>query len=110
MTTPSPPDKAEQLAKLYARLNMDKDSPDAAVVDDMFDDAIQICLDYTGSALSQSVLVQAKKLAIIMFNEQGVEGETSRSEGGVSQSFEVGLPAGIKQALAPYRVAKTRRF
>ncbi|MCT3329628.1 phage head-tail connector protein [Lactiplantibacillus pentosus] len=110
MANPSPPDKAEQLIKLYARLGVKKDTPDAAMIDDIFDDAIQTCLDYTRSKLSTPILIQAKRLAIIMYNEQGTEGETSRSEGGVSQSFETGIPNIIKTALAPYRVAKTRRF
>ncbi len=110
MATPSPPSKAEQLTKLYARLDLKPDSSDAAVIADMFDDAIQMCLDYTRGNLSKPVLIQAKRLAIIMYNEQGTEGEASRSEGGVSQSFELGLPNIIKTALAPYRVAKTRRF
>ena len=110
MAIPSPPDKAGQLAKLYTRLSLKPDSSDAAVVSDMFDDAIQMCLDYTRGKESTPVLIQAKKLAIIMYNEQGTEGETSRTEGGVSQSFEVGMPSAIKTALAPYRVAKTRRF
>ncbi|MBO2713214.1 hypothetical protein DA799_14090 [Lactiplantibacillus plantarum] len=110
MAIQSPPDKAGQLANLYTRLSLKTDSSDAAVVSDMFDDAIQMCLDYTRGKLSMPVLIQAKKLAIIMYNEQGTEGETSRSEGGVSQSFEVGMPSAIKTALSPYRVARTRRF
>ncbi|MDN7040026.1 phage head-tail connector protein [Lactiplantibacillus plantarum] len=110
MAKPSPQDKAGQLTRLYTRLGVEKDTPDAAVVDDIFDDAVQTCLDYTRSSLSTPILIQAKRLAIIMYNEQGTEGEASRSEGGVSQSFELGLPNIIKTALAPYRVAKTRRF
>lgn len=110
MSTPSPPDKAGQLIKLYARLGMEAGSSDTTVVSDMFDDAIQMCLDYTKSALSDPILIQAKRLAIVMYNQQANEGETSRSEGGVSQTFETGIPANIRASLSRYRVAKTRRF
>ena len=110
MPAPSPPDKAGQLAKLYARLGINDDSSDATVVSDMFDDAIQMCLDYTKSALSDPILIQAKRLAIVMYNQQANEGETARSEGGVSQTFETGIPANIIAALAPYRIGKVRGF
>lgn len=110
MSTPSPPDKTGQLTKLYARLGINADSSDATVVSDMFDDAIQMCLDYTKSALSDPIMIQAKRLAIVMYNQQANEGETSRSEGGVSQAFETGIPANIRASLSRYRVAKTRRF
>lgn len=110
MSTPSPPDKVGQLAKLYSRLCIDASSEDATIVSDMFDDAIQMCLDYTKSALSDPILIQAKRLAIVMYNQQANEGETARSEGGVSQTFETGIPANIRASLSRYRVAKTRRF
>jgi hypothetical protein len=111
MSTPSPPDTAGQLAKLYARLGITADSDDAAVVSDMLDDAIQICLDYTGRTdLTTPILIQAKRLAIVMYNQQANEGETARSEGGVSQTFETGIPANIIAALTPYRVGKVRGF
>lgn len=111
MPTPSPPDKAGQLTKLYARLGLTTDSDDAAVVSDMLDDAIQICLDYTGRTdLTTPILIQAKRLAIVMYNQQADEGETARSEGGVSQTFETGIPANILAALTPYRVGKVRGF
>lgn len=111
MSTPSPPDKVGQLTKLYSRLGIDANSDDTVVVSDMFDDAIQMCLDYTNHIdITTPILVQAKRLAIVMYNQQANEGETARSEGGVSQTFETGIPANIRAALSPYRVAKTRRF
>lgn len=108
MSKPSPPDKAGQLKKLLARLDVEAD--ETAAVSDMFDDAIQMCLDYTQSELTTAVLIQAKRLAIVMYNQQGDEGESSRSEGGVSQTFESGIPDNIRASLSHYRVAKTRRF
>lgn len=111
MPTPSPPDKAGQLTKLYARLGVTTDSDDAVVVSDMFDDAIQMCLDYTNCTdFTTPILIQAKRLAIVMYNQQADEGETARSEGGVSQTFETGIPANILAALTPYRVGKVRGF
>ncbi|KRM06970.1 hypothetical protein FC89_GL000279 [Liquorilactobacillus ghanensis DSM 18630] len=111
MPTPSPPDKAGQLTKLYARLGVAADSNDAAVVSDMFDDAIQMCLDYTGRAnLTAPILIQAKRLAIVMYNQQADEGEIERIEGSVTRTFETGIPASIRSSLAPYRVGKVRGF
>lgn len=110
MSIPSPPDKDGQLKKLMTRLRVETSSSDGQIVADLFDDAIQMCLDYTQSKLTDAILIQAKRLAIVMYNQQGDEGESSRAEGGVSQTFETGIPANIQASLARYRVAKTRRF
>lgn len=48
-------------------------------------------------------------LAVIRFNRAGTEGETSRTEGGVSQSFISGLPENIQQRLARFVVAPKAR-
>ena len=44
----------------------------------------------------------AVKLAVIYYNRLGNEGETSRSEGGISQSFCTDIPAAILRQLQNY--------
>lgn len=43
-------------------------------------------------------------------NREGTEGETNRTEGGVSQAFEVGLPKHITSKLNRYRLGSVRRL
>lgn len=73
MAIPSPPDKEGQLAKLYARLSIKTGSDEAAMIADMFDDALQMCLDYTHGKLTTPVLIQAKRFAVVMYNQQANE-------------------------------------
>lgn len=47
----------------------------------------------------QSVCVE---IAVIMYNRQGTEGNSSRSEGGISESYIDGLPADIMKRLENY--------
>lgn len=46
------------------------------------------------------------EIAIEMYNKQGSEGETSRSEGGISISYRDGLSPQIKNTLSSYRLAR----
>ena len=45
------------------------------------------------------------QLAVVLYNRQGTEGQTSHSEGGVSRTME-GLPEDIRKQIAPYRLAR----
>ena len=60
-------------------------------------------LDYIGrEALpkgAESIVIQ---LAVIYYNRLGNEGETSRTEGGISQSFNADIPADILRQLYNY--------
>ena len=47
-----------------------------------------------------------KELAIIYYNRMEHEGETSRSEGGVSVSYTTDIPTNIKNRLISYRRLK----
>lgn len=92
---------------LAKRLNAD----DTDIVSDIYNDAVAQVLDYTNQKqLVGNMQVYAKQLAIIMYNRQGNEGESSRSEGGVSAQFETGMPASIKEGLSKYRTAKVVTF
>lgn len=69
----------------------------------ILDSAKDTILDYIGREelpdRLNSVVVQ---LAVIMYNQQGAEGETARSQGGVSQSFLNDLPPLMKKRLDSY--------
>ena len=60
-------------------------------------------LDYIGrEELPKSAESIVIKLAVIYYNRLGNEGENSRSEGGISQSFCTDIPADIKKQLQNY--------
>lgn len=46
-----------------------------------------------------------RDLAVVMINRLGTEGESSRSEGGISVSFEE-MPKTIQTAIETYRLAR----
>jgi hypothetical protein len=50
------------------------------------------------------------RLAIVDYNRLGVEGQSAHSEGGVSRSYETGIPDAIKQAIMPFRLAKLASY
>ena len=66
----------------------------------MAEDAV---LDYIGrSELPKGAESIVIKLAVIYYNRLGNEGESSRTEGGISQSFVTDIPADIKKQLDNY--------
>lgn len=46
------------------------------------------------------------ELALELYNKQGSEGESSRSEGGVSVSYKDGISETLKASINQYRLAK----
>lgn len=104
-------DKTVQLAAMKRRLGAD--AADEELIADFYDEALQTVLDYTGrttTQLNHSLLIAARRLAIVYYNQQADEGETQRVEGGVSRTFEIGIPGSIRSAIAPYRLGRTRRL
>lgn len=66
----------------------------------MAEDAV---LDYIGrETLPKGAESIAIKLAVIYYNRLGNEGETSRSEGGISQNFCTDIPDDIRRQLQNY--------
>lgn len=64
------------------------------------DDAANAVCDLTGRETVPERLVDVQiELAIIAYNKRGAEGESSRSEGGVSRSFEALSPLMQKRLL-----------
>lgn len=104
-------DKTAQLAAMKRRLGAD--AADEELIADFYGEALQTVLDYTGrttTQLNHSLLIAARRLAIVYYNQQADEGETQRVEGGVSRTFEIGIPGSIRSAIAPYRLGRTRRL
>lgn len=76
-----------------------------------FDDAIEEALNYCNrDEVHVGMSTSIRDLARIRYNQEGAEGESSRSEGGVSQSYEEGIPRRVRSVLNRYRLAKVRRF
>lgn len=90
-----------QLEKLKIRL------PDADInlLTQLLEDAENDILDYTNrNVLLPRMEPLQRELAIIYYNMLGSEGESSRSEGGISISYEI--PQSIKDRLKAYRRLK----
>lgn len=72
----------------------------------LYEDAKAFVLSYTNRTLLCSALEKSvRDLALIAYNRMGTEGETGRSEGGESYSFN-DAPKQIYDILNQYRLAK----
>lgn len=77
----------------------------------LINDAVIIVLDYTNQdKMLDSMWLYARQLATVAFNRENTEGESSRSEGGVSQSFVEDIPLNIQRGLNRYRLGKVVSF
>lgn len=77
----------------------------------LIEDAVVLILDYTNQdAMQKSMWLYARQLATISYNRESTEGESSRSEGGISQSFIEDIPQNIQRGLNRYRVGKVVSF
>ncbi len=86
--------------KLLVLLGNSYEEETAEVCLDMAKDAV---LDYIGrDTLPKSAESIVVKLAVIYYNRLGNEGENSRTEGGISQSFSNDIPADILRQLRNY--------
>ena len=98
---------SEMISSLSTRLAIDNNE----LVTDLIKEAVAQVLDYTGQKqLVGNMDIYVKKLAIINYNRLGLEGETQRSEGGVTNYLETGIPKDIRQGLNRYRIAKVRKL
>lgn len=94
------------LERLCARL------PQAsrAELEAFLNEAEGMLLAYTGRMVLPGALETALiQLAVVLYNRQGIEGQTAHSEGGVSRNME-GLPDEIIRQAAPYRLARIVRM
>ena len=73
----------------------------------LIEDAEAEILAYTGrTVLPDGLLRTVGDLAVINYNRLGTQGESARSEGGESYTFET-VPARIVSVLNRYRLART---
>lgn len=77
----------------------------------LIEDAVVLILDYTNQdKMLDSMWLYVRQLATVAFNRENTEGESSRSEGGVSQSFVEDIPLNIQRGLNRYRLGKVVSF
>lgn len=97
-----------QIEKLKIRLEIDKaDNSKDSILEMMLEDAEGEILDYCNRAILLPKMESLQRtLAIIYYNRQGSEGESSRSEGGVAVSYSSDIPENIKVRLNAFRRLK----
>lgn len=101
----------DQMAEMVSSLSIRLQISDSKLATDLIKEAIAQVLDYTGQKkLVGNMDIYVKKLAVINYNRLGIEGETQRSEGGVTNYLETGIPKDIRQGLNRYRIAKVRKL
>lgn len=92
-----------QIEKLKIKLQEDNEE----LLTLLLEDAEYEILDYTNRLeLLPKMEGLQRELAIIYYNRMGSEGESSRSEGGVSVSYSTDIPESIKSRLNAYRRLK----
>ena len=92
------------LARLKRRL---PDAADDALLSDLLSEAGAFLTGYTHRDAVPAELEDAQvRIAAILFNRMGMEGESAHNEGGVSRTAEM-LPEDLKRWLNGWRVAKT---
>lgn len=88
--------------KFAARLGDAVAENDAAFVNALLSEAEDKILDVTGrTAVPAQLDSLVVKLSVIAYNKRGAEGESSRSEGGISRAFD-DLPEDDKARLINY--------
>lgn len=99
-----------QLEKLKIRLEI-KDTTQDELFNMVLEDTETEILDYCNrDVLLPRMLGLQRELAIVYYNRLGSEGESSRSEGGVSVSYSTDIPENIKRRLNSYRRLKAVRL
>lgn len=76
-----------QIDTLKLKLGINDTGQDA-LLQEYLDDAEEFILDTTHKDIIPDKLLRTQvELAIIYYNKQGIEGQTSHSEGGISRNF-----------------------
>ncbi len=92
------------LAKLMRRI---PDGQDPALMQDLLSEAGAFILSYTGRDAIPAPLEDAQvRLAAMLYNRMGMEGESAHSEGGVSHTADM-LPEDLRRWLNRWRLART---
>ena len=99
--------KQTQIEALAMRLKED----DFLLLEQILEDAECEILEYTNrDVLSPRMSGLQRELAIIYYNRRGSEGESSRSEGGISVSYSNDIPENLKRRLNSFRKLKAVRL
>lgn len=95
----------EQLDRLKLKLGISsEDTSEDNLLNLYLDDAKDTILELAHlKELPESLLSTQTELAIIYYNKEGIEGQTSHSEGGISRSFEEGIPESIMKKIRANR-------
>ena len=92
----------EALEMLKIRLGVSDNTRDG-LLSLLLSEAQDAILDIIGREELPARLISVQvELDVIAYNKQGAEGESARSEGGISRSFIDGLPDDLKQRLKNY--------
>ena len=92
------------LDKLKRRL---PDAEDEALLSDLLGEAGAFLRAYTNREALPAALEDAQvRVAAILYNRMGMEGESSHGEGGVTRAAEA-LPEDLRRWLNGWRVART---
>ncbi|MBR2528814.1 MAG: phage head-tail connector protein [Blautia sp.] len=79
---------------------------DDALIELLLDEAEEDALSYTNrTRLPDALRRTVRQIAVIAYNRRGTEGESGRSEGGESYSFET-LPESVYSVLNKFRLAR----
>lgn len=101
----------DQLTEIVSALSTRLENTNNALLSELVKESIAQVLDYTGQKkLVGSMDIYVKKLAVINYNRLGIEGETQRSEGGITNYLETGIPKDVRQGLNRYRIAKVKKL
>lgn len=101
----------DQLTEIVSALSTRLENVNNALLTELVKESTAQALDYTGQKkLVGSMDIYVKKLAVINYNRLGIEGETQRSEGGITNYLETGIPKDIRQGLNSYRIAKVKKL
>ncbi len=96
----------ELLAAMHGR--MPDETQDSLRCLACLEDAYAVLAAYTGvEPLPDALLNAVVRLAVVLYNRMGNEGESSRREGDITRSFLI-LPEDIRAQARPWRRARTR--
>lgn len=100
----------DKLKNSINRLKSDLEIDELKAIN-LINDAVILVLDYTcRDEMADPMWLYVRQLATITFNRESTEGESSRSEGGISQSFVEDIPLNIQRGLNRYRLGKVVSF
>lgn len=89
-----------------AKLALKTGEQNTALLNVLYDDTVEWILAYTNRKKLPAVLeITARELTVITYNRLSTEGESGRSEGGESYSFET-APASVRDIIDKYRLAR----